>query len=309
MQPSDYERKALDEIREWKNPAGGWQIGWPFNELGHKLGVVLKKAAAAMQLDAVLAVLAKALAGVMSVLRDVAAWTVPSGAVYKKFRKAGHDVQGAEEIAGLDLEQVDKVVGRLDVRYKGLAFTQGAAAGAAGLPGLVADVPALMSLNLRAIAEYATCYGFDVSSQRERLFVMHVLGLASSPSDAAKVDVMAQLAKLAADAAKKKTWKELEKGVLTGIIQKIAKALGIRLTKAKLAQAVPIMGAAVGGGFNAYYTARVCDAAWHLYRERFLARKYDRPDFIVIDPTSRLAEGEEFEPRYPEADEDLPFKE
>ena len=43
-------------------------------------------------------------------------------------------------------------------------------------------------------------------------------------------------------------------------------ALGIPLTKAKLGQAVPIMGAAVGGGFNAYYTARVCDAAYHLYR-------------------------------------------
>lgn len=308
MQPSDYERKALDEIREWKNPAGGWfgesmkKIGWPLD----KLGVVIKKAAAAAGLDAVFG---KALAGAAKVLGNVAAGTVRPEAVHAEFRKAGHDVHGGEHVSGLDLKHVDKVVGSLDVKYIGAAFAEGAAAGAAGLPGLVADVPALIALNLRAIAEYATCYGFDVSSQRERLFVMHVLGLASSPSDAAKVDVMAQLAKLAADAAKKKTWKELEKGVLTGIIQKIAKALGIRLTKAKLAQAVPIMGAAVGGGFNAYYTARVCDAAWHLYRERFLARKYDRPDFIVIDPTSRLAEGEEFEPRYPEADEDLPFKE
>ena len=310
MQPSDYERKALDEIRKWKNPEIGWfgqtmqQIGWPLD----KLGVVIKKAAAATRVDAVLA---KALAGVMSVLGDAAAWTVSRDDVYKEFRKAGHDVPGAEDVSGLDLEQVDKVVGWLDAKYKGLAFTEGLVAGAAGVPGLIADVPALMALNLRAIAEYATCYGFDVSSQRERLFVMHVLGLASSPNDAAKVKVMAQLQKLAADAAKKKTWKELEKHVLAGIIKKIAKALGIRLTKAKLAQAVPIMGAAVGGGFNAYYTARVCDAAWHLYRERFLARKYDRPDFIVIDidQAAPLADGEEFEPRYPEADEDLPSAE
>lgn len=305
---TNYERKALDEIREWKNPASGWfgqtmrQIGWPLD----KLGVVLRKAAAAIHVDAVLD---KALAGAMSVLGDVAAWAVFPDAVHKEFRKAGHDVQGAEDVSGLDLEQVDKVVGWLDAKYKGLAFTEGAAAGAVGVPGLIADVPALIALNLRAIAEYATYYGFDVSSQRERLFVMHVLGLASSPNDAAKVKVMAQLRKLAADAAKKKTWKELEQHVLAGIIKRIAKALGIRLTKAKLAQAVPIMGAAVGGGFNAYYTARVCDAAWHLYRERFLARKYDRPDFIVIDQAAPLAEGEEFEPRYPEADEDLPSAE
>ena len=62
------------------------------------------------------------------------------------------------------------------------------------------------------------------------------------------------------------------------------------------------MGAAVGGGFNAYYTARVCDAAYHLYRERFLAEKYG-PE--VIDLTAEPVEGQGFEPRYPEADEEI----
>ena len=57
-------------------------------------------------------------------------------------------------------------------------------------------------------------------------------------------------------------------------IRRISKALGPRLTKQKLKQAVPGIGAAVGGGLNAYYTHRVCDAAYHLYRERFLAEKY-----------------------------------
>ncbi len=33
-------------------------------------------------------------------------------------------------------------------------------------------------------------------------------------------------------------------------------------------------GAFVGGGFNGYYTTRVCDAAFHLYRERLLIDKY-----------------------------------
>ena len=114
---------------------------------------------------------------------------------------------------------------------------------------------------------------------------------------------MAQLARIAADAAKKRTWKDIEKAALVSVIREIAKTLGIRLTKAKLAQAVPIMGAAVGGGFNAYYTARVCDAAYHLYRERFLAEKYGSE---VIDLTAEPVEGEGFEPRYPEAHEEIP---
>ena len=168
---------------------------------------------------------------------------------------------------------------------------------------MIIDVPALIALNLRAIAEYATYYGFDVASQRERLFAMHVLGLASSPSDAAKMSVMAQLARIAADAARKKAWKDIEKEALATVIKALAKALGVRLTKAKLAQAIPIIGAAVGGGFNAYYTARVCDAAYHLYRERFLAEKYGAD---IIDLTTEPVEGEGFESRYPEAREEIP---
>lgn len=85
---------------------------------------------------------------------------------------------------------------------------------------------------------------------------------------------MAQLAKIAQEVAKKKAWKDLEKHAFVKVIQHIAKALGIRLTKAKLAQVIPAAGVLVGGGFNAYYTTKVCDAAYYLYRERFLAEKY-----------------------------------
>ena len=79
------------------------------------------------------------------------------------------------------------------------------------------------------------------------------------------------------------------------IIQEIAKALGIRLTKAKLAQMIPVMGAAIGGGYNAYFTSKVCETAWYLYRERFLAEKYG---FEIIEQTVKPADN--FDPEYPE---------
>ena len=299
---SDYERRAYEQIQAWKNPEQGWfgqklsKIGWPVG----RLSTVLKNAADAAGL---IDVLAKALGGIVEVLGNVAAWTVRPEAVYEEFRNGGHDVHSSVDLFDLDLERVDKAVRWLDAKYTSLAFGEGAAAGTLGAPGVIADIPALVSLNLRAIAEYATYYGFDVGSQRERLFVMHVLGLASSPTDSAKTHVMAQLAKIAADAAKRTTWKTLEEHAFVRIMQQIARALGIRLTKAKLAQGVPIMGAVVGGGFNAYFTRRVCDAAYHLYRERFLAEKYG-PE--VIDLTAEPVEGEGFESRYPEADEEIP---
>jgi hypothetical protein len=47
----------------------------------------------------------------------------------------------------------------------------------------------------------------------------------------------------------------------------------------------------VGGGFNAYYTSNVCDNAFYLYRERFLAEKYGEN---IIEVTVKPADN--FEP-------------
>ena len=271
--PSDYERRALAEIREWKKPERGWlgqkiqAVRWPLDRLGTRI----KNFAEQRELYKVIS---EALVGTVGVLGDAVAWTVRPAAVYQQFREAGHHVEQRTDIFTLDLEQVDGVVGWLDTKYKGLAFTEGAATGAAGVLGLIVDIPSLITLNIRAIGEYATYYGFNIKSPQERLFAMQVLVLASSPTDAAKVRAMGEVARIGAAAAKKTAWKDLEKASMVRVIQKVSKALGVRLTKAKLAQAVPIVGGVVGGGFNAYYTARVCDAAYQLYRERFLAEKY-----------------------------------
>src|ERR1035437_2068091 len=185
--------------------------------------------------------------------------------------------------------------------YKGIALVEGAGAGFVGLLGIPPDIVALITLNLRAIGEYATYYGFDVSSQEERLFTMNVLGCGSSPTNASKSLAMAQLVRISQDVAKRRTWAKLEQHTFVQRIQQLAKALGIRLAKAKLAQVVPVAGAAVGGGFHAYFTAKVCEAGYYLYRERFLAKKYG-PDVIevTVEPTN------DFDPHYPEEDEPVP---
>ena len=94
-------------------------------------------------------------------------------------------------------------------------------------------------------------------------------------------------------------WKSMR---LSKPTQHIARAVGIRLTKAKLAQVVPVVGAAVGSGFNAYYTARVCDAAYYLYRERFMAERYG-PGVIEITVQPQPDAGV----RYEDADEAIPW--
>ena len=297
MSVSTYEKRALSEIHAWKNPKWNWwdqplkKLAWPFAKAGDFI----------VRTPGLGPAIVKAMKGLVSVANDAAQWSVRPEAIYDEFRNAGHNIREPNDILSLDLEVIDKSIGRLDAKYKGLALVEGAAAGAGGAPGLVADIPALLTLNLRAIGEYATYCGFEVSSQRERLFAMNVLAMASSPEDAEKVAAMAQLVRIARDVAKKKTWKDLEKRAFVVLIQRLAKTLGVRLTKAKLAQVIPATGAIVGGGFNAYFTARVCDAAYYLYRERFLAEKYG-PETIEAS----VAPAEEIMADYREVHESLP---
>lgn len=150
------------------------------------------------------------------------------------------------------------------------------------------------------LGSIATYYGFDVSSQEERLFTMNMLALACSPTDASKVAAMAQLVRIARDVAMKRNWKTLEQHAFVQLIQQLAKALGIRVTKAKLAQVIPVAGAVVGAGFNAYFTQKVCEAAYYLYRERYLAAKYGPH---VIEVTVEPAK--DFDPHYPEEGESV----
>ena len=269
-QPSAYEWRAYEQVQVWKKQTtrkpeqGGFRRR--FDRLGERIKDFFER-------RRLYRVIQKALAGIVGLLGDAAAWSVRPEAVYAEFREKGHDVERRNDIFSLDLEQVDDTTSGLDTKYKSLGLGEGAVTGAAGAPGLIADIPALITLNLRAIGEYATYYGFDIGSQRERIFAMRVLVLASSWTDAEKLPVMAELAAIG-KIATKTTWKELEKSVMVKIGREVAKTLRVQLTRKKLAQMVPVIGAAVGGGFNAYYTNQVCDAAYHLYRERFLTEKY-----------------------------------
>lgn len=271
MTESAYERRAREEIERWKTPiAPRWlsRIGKIVNSPFELAGVLL------MNTPAVGAAIETAVGGLISSANDLAQWSIRPESILAEYRHHGHDeIASLEDIGQLDLQHIDRAIGWLNAKYKGIAVTEGAVAGLAGPLGIAADVAALVLLNLRAIGEYGTSCGFDMTSQRERLYAMHLLSLASSPTDASKATAMAQLSKIATEVARRSTWKNLEQHAFVKVVQHIAQALGVRLTKAKLAQIVPIAGAAIGAGFNAHFTNKVCDCSYYLFRERFLDNK------------------------------------
>ena len=213
----------------------------------------------------------------ISLCNDIGTITVRKEAIIKEYNKAftAYKISTIDDIANLSLEMCDNTVGYLAAKYKILAAFEGATFGIAGLPGILADIPAVIIIALRAIGEYAIYYGFDIEKQAERLYALQVLNFAGGGlSQVNKLNRLLQLEKLAHNIGNH-TWKELSKDIFVRIIQECSESVGIRLTKRKLAQVVPVAGSAIGAGLNVRYISQVCDTAHHLYRKRFLERKYN----------------------------------
>lgn len=152
MIDSKYDRRALEEIHAWKNP----DIG-RFRRAMKVINRPLDKAGdVVLRMPGVGEVIQQSIQGLIGVCNDAAQWSVQPEAIWKDFQNHGHGVGSLAEIRRLELEDVDRVVGWLDSKYKGCALAEGAVTGVVGLPGIPVDLTALITLNLRAIGEYAT---------------------------------------------------------------------------------------------------------------------------------------------------------
>lgn len=268
--PTAYERRALREIALWRTPDASW-----FGRLTDRIDRTAARVTdLARHVPGVDWVIDEFAAGVLRVINEVAQESVWEDRVLARYRSAGTDVRGRGDVLALPLEAVDQSLAGLAPKYRAAAALEGAATGYAGLAGIVPDLVALVALNLRAAGEVAVHCGFDLRDPEERLFALLILDAVSGPSDAAKEVALAPVLRVSQRLARDGALQAVEGLALTRALQNAARALGVQLTRAKLAQVVPVTGAVVGSTYNAFYTSKVCDAAFYLYRERFLVAKY-----------------------------------
>ncbi len=281
--PSDYERRAIREIQQW---------GRPDESL---LGVVRRYVYDAYNFTAdqirkipgVDWTIENVIAGLIRLINEITLDWVPSESILKKFGDEHNAVEVLEDISDLDLEVVDAAAADIAITYRNLAGAQGAATGFAGAAGIPTDIVALVALNLRAAGEYATYYGFDISRDFERLYALTLLDHVAQPSTKAKDVAMSPIVKLTSRLARMQAFEVIEQIAMSKAVTRIVRSIGIHLTRAKLAQLIPVTGAVIGGGYNAYYTSKVCNTAYHSYRRRFLIHKYGAH---IVDGVAENAE-------------------
>ena len=271
LHPSIYERQALSGILSWRTPEHDW-LTRASNNLQATLNSFTDQLRRVPGVDWTID---NVVTGLVSITNEIAQDLVWRDAIFDEYRNAGHQhVDSCHNIAFLDLEHVDLMLEGLSGKYKSVAAVEGVATGLAGAAGILPDIVALITMNLRAAGEYATYCGFDISDPEERLYALHILDTAAKPKAELGPALLHELHHAPRHVARRKTLKTLETLAVGGTMSTIARSVAMRVTKSKLAQVLPIAGAVVAGGYNSYYTHTVCDVAYHLYRERFLFAKY-----------------------------------
>lgn len=260
----DYERDRLDEISRWRKAPPDWGT-----RLMAKPGRLA--ASAAQQLVPVSALRAslRALdraAGRLSGVGDVLRWS---------------GVATLEQIGALPLRDCDRLAQRVERRAMALAGSGGAALGVGGAAGMIADVPALLTLALRTIHRTAYCYGEDWHRTGRPGMTIGVFALVSANSlaekDAAWDALHAGYALLDAawrDGIERVAERELAKDAAQFSLQTLAGRIGMHLGRRKTAGLVPMIGAVVGGAVNAGYIHDVARVARYVLQDRWLRRRH-----------------------------------
>lgn len=317
---NSYDRKAWDAVVEWRTRRLTTQQRHLFPKSARdrvaKAGAKVQERAGQLPgAEALQETLSKAVDGVIGTVNRAAIASVRQKAVLGAYAKRGHELDDLADIATLDLQMIDKVKPRLDLRYTvasgaegagaGLAVSGGeiiatgssvASAGAAAAPSamailgiMAADAVAVLVAATRAVGHTAAYYGYDTELADERLYALGVLnfGLASQ---AGKSAAYVELNKIVQALARNATWQQLDKNAVTRVVKMVYSAMGEKITKEKLGQALPVVGILIGAGLNMRTLASITSDADHLYRERFLREKYRLTgQFISVpepDPTS-----------------------
>ncbi len=147
--------------------------------------------------------------------------------------------------------------------YKKTASLEGAVTGAGGLLMGIADFPALLAIKMKMLFDIAATYGYDLSQYKERLFLLTVFQLAFS-SHRSRSEVYHRVlhwdtyVEHLPDDVDHFDWRTFQ--------------LEYRdyIDLAKMAQLIPLIGAAVGAVVNYRLLEQLGTTAMNCYRLRLL---------------------------------------
>ncbi|SHK76112.1 EcsC protein family protein [Hymenobacter psychrotolerans DSM 18569] len=164
------------------------------------------------------------------------------------------------------LAEREETVRRRIRAYRNTAAAEGAVTGAGGFLLGLADFPLLLSLKLKLLFDVAALYGYDARDYSERLYLLHIFQLAFS-SQHTRNETYQRLA----------TWETYRHTLPPDVHdfdwRTFQQEYRDYIDLAKMAQLVPVIGAAVGAVANYKLLEQLGDTAMNCYRLRWFAQQ------------------------------------
>ncbi len=254
MTLSDYDRHAHQEMRDWQ--AAMRRRPTLFDRLSR--GVQ-------MRVNAVIP--ERVHAAVTTAIKQLV-----RGVLFGATHTSSAPLHGEWSLVARELRVQDCVA-----TYRGAATLEGAATGAAGFLVGMADFPILLGIKLKLLFEIAALYGHDTRQYPERLYLLHLFQLAYS-SRAARPAVLDRLENWEAYA------QTLPADVHAFDWRTFQQEYRDYIDLAKLAQLLPVVGAAVGAVANYRLITHLGEVATQGYRMRLFGS-----DGLALEPPPLLA--------------------
>lgn len=258
---NSYEQEQYNAIKKWQGEEPGI--------VAQAVGAIFKPVTWLM--DKIIPT--KAIEGTLNGFNGMAQWFCDIDDI-----KRDGKVDSISELKSKNLELSDSLANQVHNWAIGAASAEGAAAGFFGLPGMIADVPTLITMGLRVIHKIGICYGFESKTEDDKKIVFGIMSAAGSNTMKEKnaaVLLLRQIGvKIAHDTWKKMAANAAVKGISIDAaiiaIKNLAKQIGINITRRKALQAIPIIGLAVGGAMNGQFINDIAWAARRTFQELWL---------------------------------------
>jgi len=268
MRLSSYERDVQREIETWQH--GDTSIvAQAFNWAMQPMDWVVRQVVSAEIIDQA----DGAISQFLSFLNDASKWTYDARDLLPRAREMGMDVESPEDLRSASLESLDALAKSCFSENAILAAVEGGGTGLGGAVLIAADIPLLFAINLRLIQQIGASYGFPMDGPDYSPVVLSIFNVAASGNREAKNEALREISVAAAALAGDMNYRGRVSGTFRDQNRHLPREIAKNIVGRKIAQAIPIAGAAIGAGINYWFTTETAETAFMLFRALYIERK------------------------------------
>ena len=268
MRLTAYEKDVRREIEKWQRGDAS-MIAQAFNLVMKPVDWVVEQAVPDEMVDQA----GEAVEQFLAVLNDASKWTVDESDLLAAAQRQGLEVETIEGLREESLEDLDEIARSFFTENTMLAALGGGSTGLGGVVFIAADIPILFTINFRLIQQIAGAYGFPMSSPEYRPIVLSIYNAAASGGRDARNAALREVSVAAAAFANDMAYKGRVRGTFRDQNRHIPREIAKNIVGRKLAQIIPLAGAAVGAGINYWFTNETAQAAYMFFRALYLEHK------------------------------------